>query len=141
MFFNRLTCSLVSEQPISLCYYISILLEFHMIVSSTHSLKKLDPSAINTMLLRTDGFKNVFRGLTYKHTPSKPQGYHSGTYSSIGKRTPAKEYHLTKDSESHLDENEKSRQLRRTQTADVGQRERGGDEREKEFLRSEKEEN
>ncbi len=58
----------------------------------------------NNILLRTDGFKNVFRGLTYKHSvPKSPQGCHAGTYTSIGKRTPAKEYHFTKDAESKLE--------------------------------------
>lgn len=70
--------------------------DIEMIVTSGNSsLKKLDSATLNTIMLRTDGFKNVFRGLTYKS--SKPStNVHSGTYTSIGKRTPAKEYTLTK---------------------------------------------
>lgn len=58
----------------------------------------MDSASINTILLRTDGFKTVFKGLTYKHTHQP----HSGTYTSLGKRTPAKEYHFTKDADSRL---------------------------------------
>ena len=62
-----------------------------MIVTSgsTPSLKKFDSATLNTILMRTDGFKSVFKGLTNKN--STP-GSHisSGNYTSIGKRTPAK---------------------------------------------------
>ena len=68
-----------------------------IVTSGNSSLKKLDSATLNNILLRTDGFKNVFRGLTYK--PNKPSSnVNSGNYTSIGKRTPAKEYTLTKDS-------------------------------------------
>lgn len=65
-----------------------------MIVSSSVSSlsKKTDNAAFNNLLLRTDGFKHVFKGLTYKHSmpkSSQPTN-HAGTYTSIGKRTPAK---------------------------------------------------
>lgn len=53
--------------------------------------KKYDSASLNNLFLRTDGFKNVFKGLTYKNSLSKPMSNaHSGTYSSIGKRTPAR---------------------------------------------------
>ena len=105
-----------------------------IVTSGNSSLKKMDSATLNTILLRTDGFKNVFRGLTYKS--SKPASTaHSGTYTSIGKRTPAKEYTLTKDStESRFYQDlDRSGQMRRTQTASVKQRVREGDTREKEF--------
>lgn len=75
-----------------------------MIVSSSSgSLKRFDNPNINN-LLKTDGFKNVFRGLTYKPSVQKTQPHHhAGTYTSIGKRTPAREYHLTKDTESKIE--------------------------------------
>ena len=66
-----------------------------MLVNSS-SLKRLDSAAVNNILLRTDGFKNVFKGLTYKNSAPKITNSHSGTYTSIGKRTPAKEYHVVK---------------------------------------------
>jgi hypothetical protein len=114
-----------------------------MIVSSSVGLltKKFDNQNLNNLMLRTDGFKNVFRGLTYKHSmPKSSQGGHAGTYTSIGKRTPAKEYHFTKDAESKLEcEEEKSKQFRRTQTAEIASRAKG-DCREKDFSRAEKEE-
>jgi hypothetical protein len=65
-----------------------------MLVNS--SFKKFESIPINTILLRTDGFKKVIKGLTYKNPAPKIANYHSGTYTSIGKRTPAKEYHLVK---------------------------------------------
>ena len=94
-----------------------------MIVTSGTSLKKYDNTTLNSILLRTDGFKNVFKGLTCKTSTPSSQIY-SGTYSSIGKRTPAKEYHLTKDSESRLytHDADRSTQIRRTQTAEVKKR-------------------
>ena len=65
--------------------------------------KKYDSNSLNNLFLRTDGFKHVFKGLTYKHSASKPNlNTHSGMYTSIGKRTPAREYHFTKDGESKL---------------------------------------
>lgn len=67
-----------------------------MLVNSS-SVKRLDSAGMNTILLRTDGFKNVIKGLTYKNSAPKITNYHSGTYTSIGKRTPAKEYHLGKE--------------------------------------------
>ncbi len=70
-------------------------------LKSSKSIKKMDSASINNILLRTDGFKNVFRGLTYKHSQPTLQT-HGGTYTSLGKRTPAKEYHFTKDGESRL---------------------------------------
>lgn len=70
-------------------------------LKSHKSIKKMDSASINTILLRTDGFKNVFKGLTYKHN-QQAHYPHSGTYTSLGKRTPAKEYHFTKDGESRL---------------------------------------
>lgn len=74
-----------------------------IVSSSTGSLsKKFDNHNLNN-LLRTDGFKNVFRGLTYKPSAPKTQPLHAGTYTSIGKRTPAREYHLTKDTESKIE--------------------------------------
>lgn len=113
-----------------------------MIVSSSaNSLKKSD-NAFNSLLLRTDGFKHVFRGLTYKQQPSRQQNTHAGTYTSIGRRTPAKEYHLTKDGDSKLECEEASRQGRRTQTAEMAQRKRTApiDNREALFLKAEREE-
>ena len=62
-----------------------------MIVTSgsTPSLKKFDSATLNTILLRTDGFKSVFKGLTHKQ--STPANHiSSGNYTSIGKRVPAK---------------------------------------------------
>ena len=68
-----------------------------IVTSGNSSMKKLDSVTLNNILLRTEGFKHVFRGLTYK--PNKPAtNLHSGNHTSIGKRTPAKEYTLTKDS-------------------------------------------
>lgn len=100
-----------------------------MIVSSSAGLlsKKTDNQTLSNILLRTDGFKNVFRGLTYKHSTNKnTQASHAGTYTSIGKRTPAKEYHFTKDAESKLDgEEDRSKQFRRTQTAEIATRSKG----------------
>ena len=87
-----------------------------MIVTSgsSSSIKKMDSAMLNTIMMRTDGFKNVFRGFSHKHN----QPSHQGTHTSIGKRTPAKEYHLTKDSESRLyGEFDRSTHLRRNQTA------------------------
>ena len=101
----------------------SFSISIEMIVTSgNNSLKKMDSATLNNILLRTDGFKNVFRGLTYK--PNKPcSNVHSGTYTSIGKRTPAKEYTLTKDNESRFYQDlDRSGQIRRTQTAGVKQR-------------------
>jgi len=96
-----------------------------MLVNS--SLKKLESVPMNTILLRTDGFKKVFKGLTYKNSSSKIVNYHSGTYTSIGKRTPAKEHHLAKEylglEEGH------NKQFRRTQTAKEGLRIRDNEDR------------
>lgn len=64
-----------------------------MIVSSSMGIlnKKYDKQNFNSVLMRTDGFKNVFRGLTYKHSlPKNTPASHAGTYTSIGKRTPGK---------------------------------------------------
>jgi len=64
-----------------------------MIVSSSVGCinKKVDTPTFNNLLLRSDGFKHVYKGLTYKHSMPKPsQGTHAGTYTSIGRRTPAK---------------------------------------------------
>ena len=62
-----------------------------MIVTSgsSSSLKKIDSTTLNAILLRTDGFKSVFKGFSHKN--SAP-GSHisSGNYTSIGKRTPGK---------------------------------------------------
>ena len=102
-----------------------------MIVTSgsTPSLKKFDNTTLNTILLRTDGFKSVFKGLTNKHSTPTSQ-VHSGNYTSIGKRVPAKEYHLTKDSESRFyNDLNRSGQIRRTQTAEVKKRGRQGETR------------
>lgn len=76
-----------------------------MIVSASTGLlgKKLENPSLNNLMQRTDGFKNVFRGLTYKQSLSRPTGTHGGTYTSIGKRTPAKEYHFTRDADSRLE--------------------------------------
>ena len=53
--------------------------------------KKYENASLNNLFLRTDGFKNVFKGLTYKSPSGKPMSSgHSGTYTSIGKRTPAR---------------------------------------------------
>jgi hypothetical protein len=112
-----------------------------IVTSGSTSLKKFDNATLNSIMLRTDGFKNVFRGLTYKHSTPVSQS-HSGTYTSIGKRCPSKEYILTKDSESRfLNEADKSGQFRRTKTAEVKQRTKPSDTREKDFLRAEEEEN
>lgn len=112
-----------------------------MIVSSSAGLlgKKMESANLNNLMLRTDGFKNVFRGLTYKQSMPKPSPSHAGTYTSIGRRTPAKEYHFTRDADSRLD-CEDNKQARRTQTAELASRSRGGEGREKEFQRAEKEE-
>ena len=62
-----------------------------MIVTSgsSPSLKKFDKATLNTILLRTDGFKSVFKG--YSHKQSAPVSQiHSGNYTSIGKRTQSK---------------------------------------------------
>lgn len=67
-----------------------------MIVNSSSGIlgKKGDSQSLTNLLLRTDGFKHVFRGLTYKSSLPKgsigQQQAHQGTYSSMGKRTPAK---------------------------------------------------
>ena len=66
-----------------------------MLVNS--SLKRLESVPMNTILLRTDGFKKVIKGLTSKNSAPKIANYHSGTYTSIGKRTPAKEFHSVKE--------------------------------------------
>jgi hypothetical protein len=97
-----------------------------MIVSSSATLlaKKFEGQSLNNLMLRTDGFKNVFRGLTYKQSMPKPTASHAGTYTSIGRRTPAKEYHFTRDAESRLDCDE-PKQGRRTQTAEMASRGRG----------------
>jgi hypothetical protein len=53
--------------------------------------KKYDSNSLNNLFLRTDGFKNVFKGLTYKNSLTKASSnVHSGTYTSIGKRTPVR---------------------------------------------------
>jgi hypothetical protein len=66
-----------------------------MIVNSSSGMlgKKCESQSLTSLLLRTDGFKHVFRGLTYKSSLPKggaQQQLHQGTYSSMGKRTPAK---------------------------------------------------
>ena len=102
-----------------------------IVTSGNSSLKKIDSATFNNILLRTDGFKNVFRGLTYKHS-HPTSNTHSGTYTSIGKRTPVKEYTLTVDKESRLlHDLNKSGQLRRTQTAEVNKRIKPSETREK----------
>lgn len=108
-----------------------------MIVSSSAGLlsRKLDGQGLNSLMLRTDGFKNIFRGLTYKQSAPKPAASHAGSYTSIGKRTPAKEYHFTRDNESRLEYEDPAKQQRRTQTAELGMRGHGGEGREKEFQR------
>lgn len=90
-----------------------------MLVSSSAGLlgRKGDALGLNSLMLRTDGFKNVFRGLTYKQSSSKPTVSHAGTYTSIGRRTPARDYHFTRDADSKLDYEDTSKQPRRTQTA------------------------
>ncbi len=98
-----------------------------MLVSSSAGLlgRKAEGQGLNSLMLRTDGFKNVFRGLTYKQSTPKPAASHAGTYTSIGRRTPARDYHFTKDADSKLDCEDTSKQPRRTQTAELGAR-RGG---------------
>ena len=110
-----------------------------IVTSGNSSLKKIDSgSSFNNMLLRTDGFKHVLRGLAHKHANTSSQGRHGGTYTSIGKRTPAKEYHLTKDCESRLTtEVGKVSQVRRTQTAEVKQRCKVVENRDKLFEKAE----
>lgn len=90
-----------------------------MLVSSSAGLlgRKGEVQGLNSLMLRTDGFKNVFRGLTYKQSAPKPAGSHAGTYTSIGKRTPARDYHFTRDADSKLDCEDPSKQPRRIQTA------------------------
>jgi hypothetical protein len=78
-----------------------------MIVSSSAGsiVRKAETPTFNNLLLRSDGFKHVYKGLTYKHSmprSSQIHGTHAGTYTSIGKRTPAKENNLPKDSDSKL---------------------------------------
>lgn len=64
-----------------------------MIVSSSMACltRKADPHNFNNLLLRSDGFQHLYKGLTYKHNVNKnAQNTHVGTYTSLGKRTPAK---------------------------------------------------
>jgi hypothetical protein len=85
-----------------------------MIVSgSVGSLSRKFDHHTNPILMRTDGFKNVFKGLSYKQSASKP----NVPYTSLGKRSHP---NIAKEHESKLEDEDNSKQFRRTQTAEIG---------------------
>jgi hypothetical protein len=67
-----------------------------MLANSSTSLSKRPEYTSNSMsnlMLRTDGFKKVVKGLTYKRGSTTNIAYksnHNGAYTSMGKRNIAK---------------------------------------------------
>lgn len=78
-----------------------------MIVTSTLLPKKTEcRKSMTTILMRTDGFQNVFKGLTYKQTFNigKQQQSHFGSHTSMDKRPRMSKQINLKDSDSHFEE-------------------------------------
>ncbi len=62
----------------------------YMLLSSNSISRKLEsPSSVSNLMLRTDGFKKIVKGLSYKQSFTVKNN-HIGSYSSLGKRVPSK---------------------------------------------------
>lgn len=74
-----------------------------MTTSSNYLSKRPDyySGSMSNLMLRSDGFKRIVKGLTYKRGSTtniitsintNPKSNHNGAYTSMGKRTVNKEY-------------------------------------------------
>ena len=76
---------------------------------------------MSNILLRTDGFKKVVKGLSYNRNSTNNLRPSQNIHTSMGKRSVMRHYEIGREyeqKEENLYDNEKSQQFRRTKTAD-----------------------
>jgi hypothetical protein len=97
---------------------------------------------MSNILMRTDGFKKVVKGLSYKRISSNNNIKSShNVHTSMGKRSVMKHYEIGnyEQKDTDLFDSEKSQQFRRTKTADYNRHAKKTqvEDREKMFLEAE----
>ncbi len=116
-----------------------------MISSSSSFGKKIDiqPGSMSSILMRTDGFKKVVKGLSYKRLSSNNNNLKSShnIHTSMGKRSVMKHYEIGSHEHKDTDlfDTDKSQQFSRTKTADYNRHHKKtqNEDREKLFLEAE----